>query len=38
MCVIEAVCTSCHTSGWDPLWNLDKKLPMANHGHAVAPH
>lgn len=38
VCVIEAVCTSCHTSGWDPLWDLDKKLPMANHGHAVAPH
>ena len=32
VCVIEAVCTGCHTSEWDPTWNLDDKLPKAGHG------
>lgn len=31
VCVIEAVCTSCHTQQWDPLWNLDRKLPKVSH-------
>jgi hypothetical protein len=31
VCVIEAVCTSCHTTGWDPLWDLDKDLPKVKH-------
>lgn len=26
VCVIEAVCTSCHTSEWDPDWNLERRL------------
>ena len=26
VCVIEAVCTSCHDSKWDPNWNLDTRL------------
>ncbi|MCB9691846.1 MAG: redoxin domain-containing protein [Alphaproteobacteria bacterium] len=32
VCVIEAVCTSCHTSEQDPDWNLEKALPKAGHG------
>jgi thiol-disulfide isomerase/thioredoxin len=32
VCVIEAVCTTCHTPEWDPLWDLDKRLPAAKHG------
>ncbi|HMV66830.1 MAG TPA: multiheme c-type cytochrome [Myxococcota bacterium] len=31
VCVIEAVCTSCHTKEWDPLWNLDTRLGAARH-------
>lgn len=31
VCVIEAVCTSCHTEAWDPLWDLDVRLPAAKH-------
>jgi thiol-disulfide isomerase/thioredoxin len=31
VCVVEAVCTSCHTTQWDPSWDLDKKLPLAAH-------
>lgn len=31
VCVIEAVCTSCHNEAWDPLWDLDKKLPKVKH-------
>ena len=26
VCVIEAVCTSCHTAEWDPDWDLDRRL------------
>ena len=26
VCVIEAVCTSCHTPKWDPEWDLDTRL------------
>lgn len=32
VCVIEAVCTSCHTSEWDPDWDLDRDLPKVGHG------
>ena len=32
VCVIEAVCTSCHTQEWDPTWDLETKLPKAGHG------
>ncbi len=31
VCVLEAVCTSCHTSDWDPAWSLDAKLPQVRH-------
>jgi thiol-disulfide isomerase/thioredoxin len=31
VCVIEAVCTSCHTEAWDPLWKLDERLPAVKH-------
>ena len=26
VCVIEAVCTTCHTKEWDPDWDLDQRL------------
>ena len=26
VCVIESLCTSCHTPKWDPNWNLEQKL------------
>lgn len=35
VCVIEAVCTSCHTKKWDPDWNLDVALPKVGHGAAT---
>jgi thiol-disulfide isomerase/thioredoxin len=25
-CVLNEVCTSCHTQGWDPAWDLDTRL------------
>ncbi len=31
VCVIEAVCTSCHTATWDPDWDLDRDLPRVGH-------
>ncbi len=31
-CVIESICTSCHTPAWDPAWNLKERLPAAKHG------
>ena len=31
VCVIEAVCTGCHTATWDPTWDLDEKLPKVHH-------
>lgn len=31
VCVIEAVCTSCHTPEWDPDWDLDAELPKVGH-------
>lgn len=30
-CVIEAVCTSCHTQKWDPEWELKTRLQAAKH-------
>lgn len=32
VCVIEAICTSCHTPQWDDSWDLDLKLPKVGHG------
>jgi hypothetical protein len=32
VCVIEAVCTSCHTSEFDKDWDLDTHLPKVGHG------
>ena len=31
VCVLDAVCTRCHTKQWDPKWNLDAKLPTIKH-------
>lgn len=36
VCVIEALCTACHTPAWDKGWDLDRKLPFAGH-HGRAP-
>ncbi len=30
-CVIEEICTSCHTTQWDPSWDLKKRLRAAKH-------
>lgn len=30
-CVIEAICTSCHTPEQDPDWDLSKALPKVGH-------
>ena len=30
-CVIEEICTSCHTKKWDPSWELKKRLKDASH-------
>ena len=26
VCVLESMCTSCHTPKWDPNWNLDERM------------
>ena len=31
VCVIEAICTSCHTAKWDADWDLDTHLPRMKH-------
>ena len=31
VCVLEAICTSCHTQAWDPEWDLDTRLPAIDH-------
>jgi thiol-disulfide isomerase/thioredoxin len=31
VCVIESVCTGCHDRRWDPLWDLDRRLPAVRH-------
>lgn len=30
-CVIEAICTSCHTPRWDPTWSLEVRLKASKH-------
>ena len=30
-CVIEEICTSCHTPKWDPGWDLKKRLKAVGH-------
>jgi len=30
-CVIEAICTSCHTPTWDPTWELGTRLEAVGH-------
>lgn len=30
-CVIESICTSCHTPAWDPGWDLKARLGAARH-------
>lgn len=37
VCVIEAVCTSCHTSQWDPTWDLDERLIGVRAHHGLPP-
>ncbi|MBA2322287.1 MAG: redoxin domain-containing protein [Deltaproteobacteria bacterium] len=32
VCVIEAVCTTCHTPTWDPDWSLEPSLQVISHG------
>jgi hypothetical protein len=32
VCVLEAMCTSCHNPTWDPDWNLDAGLAAIAHG------
>jgi thiol-disulfide isomerase/thioredoxin len=32
VCVLEALCTGCHTSTWDAGWDLDKRLKAVHHG------
>lgn len=31
VCVVDALCTSCHTPKWSPQWNLDEQLPKVRH-------
>jgi len=31
VCVLEALCTSCHTSEWDPGWALETRLEAVKH-------
>lgn len=31
VCVLEALCTSCHTQQWDPDWNLEHRLEQIGH-------
>ena len=30
-CVIEGICTSCHTMKWDPAWQLEPRLDAVRH-------
>jgi thiol-disulfide isomerase/thioredoxin len=30
-CVIEGICTSCHTVKWDPSWQLEPRLEAVEH-------
>lgn len=36
VCVLEAICTSCHTSAWDPTWSLDTRLEAARHARSAS--
>ncbi len=38
VCVIEAVCTGCHTKEWDPGWELDFDLPRVKHTAPAKPN
>jgi hypothetical protein len=31
VCVIDAVCTSCHTPKWSPEWKLEERLEQVRH-------
>lgn len=31
VCVLEAICTTCHTAEWDPEWDLDTRLKAISH-------
>jgi thiol-disulfide isomerase/thioredoxin len=37
VCVIDAVCTTCHTPKWSPDWNVETKLPRITHRPGAAP-
>ena len=37
VCVIEAVCTSCHTPKWSPDWDLTERLSQITHGPPAPP-
>lgn len=32
VCVLEGICTSCHTPEWDPTWDLDRRLEALPYG------
>lgn len=32
VCVLEGICTSCHTPQWDPGWDLDRRLGALPYG------
>lgn len=32
VCVLEGICTSCHTPEWDPTWDLDRRLQDLPYG------
>jgi hypothetical protein len=31
-CILEAVCTTCHTPRWDPDWSLETRMDQLSHG------
>ncbi len=37
VCVLEALCTGCHTATWDPGWDLDARLGSIGHGGVSVP-
>lgn len=38
VCVIQAVCTSCHTKDWSPEWSVDVDLPKVAHRPVTGAH
>ncbi|MBW1881789.1 MAG: hypothetical protein JRJ84_25815 [Deltaproteobacteria bacterium] len=32
VCVLEALCTRCHTAEWDPDWDLSQRMEQVRHG------